>query len=238
MNTPLNKILYVDDDVFSRRLLEFFFEDSDVSLKTVATAAQLMNALDGFQPDLILMDAHLEETSGVELAARLHHHNYHVPTIFLTASKQQELFRSSVTPNVRGLIEKPFAPESLMSTIQELLHSPEAVEQKKQQAEDRLTALRLRYLNHLVSSLEEYRARLTEIPTASDAVLQTLKVDIHKVAGTSGLHGMEGLSHAAKSVEDVLIKRLEHHEAGVDIVTAYTQFLDELEAICANASTI
>ncbi len=67
----MSRILVIDDDRSVRHLIAKAFEDTDVEVVPAATAEEGLHLLSELQPDVVLLDILLPETSGLELFERI-----------------------------------------------------------------------------------------------------------------------------------------------------------------------
>ena len=66
------RILIIDDDNLSAELTgECLMMDANVSVHIAADGASALKAIQSFVPDVILLDIHLPDISGIELAPQL-----------------------------------------------------------------------------------------------------------------------------------------------------------------------
>lgn len=108
----------MDDDPDIRLLIELSLHlDPNITAISVGGAAEAMSALSEQTFDLVLLDATLERTSGLELLENITKTDGSPPTpvIFLTA----DTFRRSRydKPGVLGVILKPFDPLTLAAVV-------------------------------------------------------------------------------------------------------------------------
>ncbi|MCB1934289.1 MAG: response regulator [Burkholderiaceae bacterium] len=116
----LRKVMCVEDDADIRDLLEF-------SLGTVGGyevlccdgGAAALAAVDGFGPDLILLDVMMPMMSGPEVlhALRQRDTSRRVPVVFMTAKAMRDELEDLLEHAATGIIVKPFDPVSLPSDI-------------------------------------------------------------------------------------------------------------------------
>jgi len=111
-------ILCVDDDPDTRLLVELSLHlDPHIGAVSVGGAAEAMSALAEQTFDLVLLDALMEGTSGLELLENITKTDGSPPTpvIFLTG----DTFRRDRydKPGVLGVITKPFDPITLAAVV-------------------------------------------------------------------------------------------------------------------------
>jgi DNA-binding response OmpR family regulator len=81
------KILLVDDDEETIQLIAAHFENEAFEIECLTDPTTILSVLERFNPDLALIDIHMPECNGLELASVLRQHEVHqdLPIIFLTA---------------------------------------------------------------------------------------------------------------------------------------------------------
>ncbi len=120
----MKKILIIDDDKKSVAAL---------AIRLRAAGHQVLQAFDGFdglqlavqsRPDLIVLDIWMPGGVGVLIAQRLKHLGLaHVPVIFLTASKRNDLWEIAQEVDPAGFFEKPYDAKHVVEAINLILKS-------------------------------------------------------------------------------------------------------------------
>jgi PAS domain S-box-containing protein len=89
----------------------------------VSTGQEAIKAVHKLQPDLVLMDVMLRESSfdGIETAMRLKD-RYNVPVVYLTAYADDETLDRAKTTEPFGYIIKPFEERELRTTVEMALY--------------------------------------------------------------------------------------------------------------------
>jgi len=113
----IRRILVVEDEWRSQRLLRANLEPIGYQLLCVADGESVADAMETFQPDLILLDVMLPGQSGFETLEQIRA-NRDIPVIIISA-------RDQVDDKVRGLyagaddyVVKPYAVEELLARIE------------------------------------------------------------------------------------------------------------------------
>jgi signal transduction histidine kinase len=87
----------------------------------VANGAQALQKIEENQPDLVLMDIHIEgEIDGIDTAARIPS-SYHIPVVYLTAYSEEATLERARATKPYGYLLKPFSERELHATIQMVL---------------------------------------------------------------------------------------------------------------------
>lgn len=79
-------LLLIDDDDAILDAFRFLFRDAQFTLWTAMTAAEGLEAARSHQPDVVLLDVHLPDLSGLDTFRRLRELDARTPVIFITGS--------------------------------------------------------------------------------------------------------------------------------------------------------
>ncbi len=113
------RVLIVEDDPALIELLQYNLEAEGFGTTVVEDGDGAMAALEDEQPDLVILDWMLPNTSGIEICRQIRQNPMHkdMPVIMLTA-------RTEESDRVRGLrtgaddyVVKPFSPKELIARI-------------------------------------------------------------------------------------------------------------------------
>lgn len=112
-------ILVVDDDRNLRKIIQTNLELAGYDVTTAANGEDALRALDGLQPDLIVLDVMMPLMDGYEVARRVRRHpaNTHVPIIMLTAKSEVEDKLAGFEAGADDYITKPFGPQELLARV-------------------------------------------------------------------------------------------------------------------------
>ena len=116
----MKKILIIDDDKKLTDLLEEFLGENKFKTKSIHESVSSLNEVDGFSPDLIILDITLPEMDGFQVLRSIRK-EHETPVIMLTA-------RGEISDRVVGLdlgaddyMPKPFEPRELLARINSIL---------------------------------------------------------------------------------------------------------------------
>jgi two-component system OmpR family response regulator len=117
----LQRILYAEDEVDIRSIAQIALEDiGGFTVKYCGTGQEVLDEVQSFQPDLLLLDVMMPGMDGptalLELRKRSAFKN--IPAIFMTAKVQASEIEEYKVLGVAGVIEKPFDPMTLAERIQ------------------------------------------------------------------------------------------------------------------------
>lgn len=113
------RLLLVDDHAVVRSGLRMLLEGQrDVEIVGEAgTAAEALEAVGRFMPDVILMDIGLPDKSGIETTREIKMHFPKVAVVALTIHEDEEYFFKMLDAGASGYVPKRAAPEELLTAI-------------------------------------------------------------------------------------------------------------------------
>lgn len=119
--TAKAKILYVEDDFLNMELIRRMLNKWGYEMIGAESALDVISIVEREMPDLILMDMHLPEISGVELVYQLKARDdlQHIPIVALTADTQ--IYKACKAAGCEGFLNKPVSQGALQRTIEEHL---------------------------------------------------------------------------------------------------------------------
>jgi len=117
------RIMIVDNHKGVRLGVNTYLE-SQADFELVAEASNGAEALARYikeEPDLVLMDLVLPDSSGIHLMQDLHRVNINVPVIILTTSKYSYLSETAITAGAACTINKDVSGQVLVSAIRDTM---------------------------------------------------------------------------------------------------------------------
>lgn len=127
------KILIVDDEPAIRDMLRVALEMADYDCLEAEDAHQALTLVIDEQPDLILLDWMLPQTSGIEFARRLKRDELtaDIPIIMLTAKGEEDNKVQGLEVGADDYITKPFSPRELVARLKAVLRRTAPNEQSE-----------------------------------------------------------------------------------------------------------
>lgn len=118
MNEP-PLILYVEDNLDNRKLVQRILRASHFQFQGAANAAEALALLHQQTPDLILMDINLPDIDGYTLTETLRQRPdmAHVPIVALTANVMKADREKAAAAGCNGFIQKPISVDLLPEQI-------------------------------------------------------------------------------------------------------------------------
>ena len=107
MQTSGARVLIVDDDAASRRLLEARLRPLACDVATAGNGEQALTAIRKDLPDLVLLDLRMPKMGGIEVLRALHKEAINVPVIVITAHGSVETAVEAMKEGACDFITKP-----------------------------------------------------------------------------------------------------------------------------------
>lgn len=121
---PIPRILIVEDDEIICNLITTMLEKKGYAVVgKISTGEESIMKAAELEPDLILMDIHLEGTMDGVAAARYIFQLFHYPIVFLTALCDDGLLERAKHAQPLGYILKPFTDKDLSSNVELALYN-------------------------------------------------------------------------------------------------------------------
>ncbi|MEW8508276.1 MAG: EAL domain-containing protein [Candidatus Thiodiazotropha sp.] len=113
------RILIVEDDPAQADFADAILSKANFECRSVIDPLQVMDVLQEFKPDLILMDLYMPEASGTELTTVIREDNAFVdiPIVFLSGEHDLDKQLSALSFGGEDFLSKPIAPKHLITTV-------------------------------------------------------------------------------------------------------------------------
>src|SRR5260370_9748906 len=144
MKPENRRILIIDDERAVIMTLEALLKRHGYQFDTAPTASQGLKLLKSKSPSLVLVDLQLPGAHGLEMLDRIKTELPDVQVIILTAHDSLHNAIESIKRGAFHFISKPYAPEELLSLVENalekqfLLREAEKLREKTEQLEKRL----------------------------------------------------------------------------------------------------
>jgi two-component system, LuxR family, response regulator FixJ len=114
-------VAIVDDDDAVRDSLRFLLEVMGYRVATFASAAEFLNA-DPQHLACLILDHHMPEMTGLEMAERLRADRADIPTLLVTGSPSPAIVARAFELGIDRVLEKPPSDEDLLDFINATRH--------------------------------------------------------------------------------------------------------------------
>jgi CheY-like chemotaxis protein len=112
------KVLYVEDEKFTRMLVTKMLEKAGMDVTEAANGMIGYKKFLEVSPDIIVTDLAMPEMDGFEMIVKIKSHNSDTPIIVTTAYREEA---EKVNESVNECIYKPILKEDLLSAINKII---------------------------------------------------------------------------------------------------------------------
>jgi DNA-binding response OmpR family regulator len=113
----MSKLLIVDDESDIREFAGRFFKKRGIEVFIASGGKEALKIIDDQKPDLVLLDVHMEEMTGVEVLKTLRASGNDTKVIMVTGVEDEEVINEVSSWGVRAYIHKPLVLEELEKIV-------------------------------------------------------------------------------------------------------------------------
>ncbi|MEH7502611.1 diguanylate cyclase [Neobacillus drentensis] len=146
------KVLYVEEEKFSREKLLRVLNRRFVNVNVAIDGVEGFQLYQRYQPDLIICDIKMNETSGLEMIKEIRALNDQVQVIVTTAYDDHDFIIQSIASIVNHIILKPIDLEQLLQAIQKSVYQMKL--EKELAKQKKLTRAILDFQDNLIFVIE------------------------------------------------------------------------------------
>jgi two-component system, NtrC family, response regulator AtoC len=114
-------VLIVEDETVLAKNIKTYLGRHDFEARIVTDSQQALDALDGFRPDVVLVDYNLPGMDGLSLIAEIRHREARLPIIMLTGHGGVEVAVNAMKSGASDYLSKPIALAELKLVLQRVL---------------------------------------------------------------------------------------------------------------------
>ena len=111
------KLLIVDDEEDIREFAKNFFQKRDIDVFTAADGQKALDLIKLEKPDLVLLDVHMEDMTGIEVLKTLREGNNQIKAIMVTGIEDEAVVREANNYGALGYIHKPLILDELKEVV-------------------------------------------------------------------------------------------------------------------------
>lgn len=119
MNNNKDKILLVDDEINTLKVLSAILKKNNYDVYTARTAEEALDKISKIQPDSVITDYKLPGLTGTELLNTLKNKGCRIPVIMLTAYGTIEKAVDTMKKGAFNYLTKPVNPDELLTVARE-----------------------------------------------------------------------------------------------------------------------
>ncbi len=119
----IRKLLVIDDDPASRRLIAAIFEGRGYEVLTAADGASGLERADEEAPGIVILDLELPDLSGIQVLERLRERAFAAPIVMLTAHADVKTAVRAIQQGAFDYLNKPIEPDELIVVVERALET-------------------------------------------------------------------------------------------------------------------
>ena len=112
------KILIIDDEEIVRDSCIQILAKKNYEIATAQNGEEGLKSLEGFQPDLVLVDLKMPGLSGYEVLEKIREYDPSIVTIVITGFATVDAAVESMKKGTYDFLPKPFKPDELRLIVQ------------------------------------------------------------------------------------------------------------------------
>lgn len=110
-------MLVVDDDALIRKAVRLTAESEGYAVQEAERGANVLERIDSFHPDIVLLDLMLPDLSGFDVCREIRHAGHRMPVLILSAKNEEIDVVLGLEIGADDYINKPFRPRELLARI-------------------------------------------------------------------------------------------------------------------------
>lgn len=117
MDAPQPSVLMVEDSAPLSAVYQAYLKQESITLSAVMTGGAALQFIERQQPDILMLDLHLPDMSGLEILRHLREHSSPISTIVMTANGSLDLAVEAMRLGAHDFIAKPVDADRLRVTL-------------------------------------------------------------------------------------------------------------------------
>ena len=128
-----NRILIVDDDEANLMLLKEYLAEVGDEIRTVSDSRLVEAVFKEFEPDILLLDLHMQNPDGLEILRRLRSAREslgYLPVLMLTGETARVPRLTALILGADEYLTKPYDRAEVVLRVRNLLHTKQVYDEK------------------------------------------------------------------------------------------------------------
>ena len=151
------RVLVVEDDRSQALFAESILRNAGMEVRSVHEAFDVLQAMEEFRPDLVLMDLYMPHCDGTELTALIREREefLHTPIVFLSGESDQDKHFEALSAGGDDFLSKPIRPKHLIAAVNNRVRRARAVQERAQLRDPRDPVTGLHRRSYVLDRLAE-----------------------------------------------------------------------------------
>jgi len=126
MVTRTPRVAVVDDDPFVLRGLRRLLRSAGFDVDTYPSGTEFLSAATNAEPDCVVLDLRMPETSGFDVQSHLTQSGRGTPVIVITGDDTPEAWSRALRLGAKGYLGKPVDEKALLAAIAAVIGSDDS----------------------------------------------------------------------------------------------------------------
>lgn len=121
MKKPIAKVLIIDNEPETCRLIKEVLEEASYSVRVAVSGCAGLLLIKEYEPDVIICDVMMGRDDGIEIAKRIKEDGNTCPLIMMSAYGSQDKLIRALEIGADDFIAKPFSPKNIVPIVTRVL---------------------------------------------------------------------------------------------------------------------
>lgn len=201
------RVLIVEDDRSQALFAESILRNAGMDVRSVYEAFDVIETMESFQPDLVLMDLYMPHCDGTELTALIREREefLHTPIVFLSGESDQDKHFEALSAGGDDFLSKPSRPKHLIAAVNNRVRRARAVQERQHLRDPRDPVTGLHRRSYLLDRLNEALAA----DGARDRAGGLIFVEVEGVSALRDRIGLTALEQILTDTGKLLVGELQ-----------------------------
>lgn len=210
------RVLIVEDDRAQAMFAQSVLANAGMLAEVQQDSMRVLESLESFRPDLVLMDLHMPQANGVELTALIREHPefLQTPIVFLSGDSNPDARYDAIDAGGDDFLSKPISPKHLIAAVQNRVRRMRSMRQRGSALDARDEATGLYRRAYVLDLVNDALGAAADNRAIAGGVLF---FDIDGIATLRERLGLAVLERLLTDVGGYLASRLSEHEPAARI---------------------
>ena len=210
------RVLIVEDDRAQALFAQSVLANAGMLAEVQQDPMRVLDSLESFGPDLVLMDLHMPQANGVELTALIREHPefLQTPIVFLSGESDPDARYDAIDAGGDDFLSKPISPKYLIAAVQNRVRRMRSMRQRGPAPDARDEATGLYRRGHVLDLVNDALGAIADNRATTGGVLF---FDIDGIAALRERLGLAALEQLLADAGRFLANKLSRHEPAARI---------------------